>query len=223
MSRTLALLHTTPVTVGSMTELAGRLGPDTRVINFLDDSLLADAIRAGQVTDAIRERLAGLVGLAETAGADAVLCCCSSVGEAAEAAAKGAKVPVLRIDAPMAETAATTAHRVGVLATVGTTLEPTAALIRRFADMHGREVDVEPVLVPGAYDALKAGRPEEHDRLVTAALQELLGRVDAVVLAQASMARLVANLKEAPAVPVYSSPESGLRAALQRLKEGSRA
>jgi len=216
---TLALLHTTPVTVQAMKDLAARELPGVRVINILDDSLLADVIAAGGVTDAVRERLEGYARQAATAGASGLMTCCSSIGGAIEDLREGSPIPLWRVDEPMAEQAVTTGARVGVIATVGTTLAPTADLVRRKAAELGRDVQVEAVLVPGAYDALMAGRGEDHDRLVTEALQGLIERSDVVVLAQASMARLLAKLDGEPRVPVLSSPQSGLLAAGQKVKE----
>ena len=67
----------------------------------------------------------------------------------------------------------------------------TANLIRRQARDAGRAVEVEAILVEGAFAALQAGRAAEHDERVLAALEDLLRRSDVVVLAQASMARLL--------------------------------
>jgi Asp/Glu/hydantoin racemase len=215
--KTLALIHTTAVTVPSMKDLAARELPGIRTINILDDSLLPDVMAAGGVTDDVRRRLRAYVEQAVVAGASAVMSCCSSIGEAVEQIADDAAVPVLRIDEPMAEDAVRRGPRVGVIATVRTTLEPTANLIRRKAAELGRPAQVEAVLVDGAYAALQAGRAEEHDRLVRDALQALLARADVVVLAQASMARLVSALDGAgdgaTTVPILSSPRSGLEAA----------
>ena len=44
--KTLALLHTTIVTALPLKELAGKELPGTRVINLVDDSLLADVMAA---------------------------------------------------------------------------------------------------------------------------------------------------------------------------------
>src|SRR5438067_2411202 len=101
MARTLALLHTTAVTVPAMKELAAEHLPGVRVINLLDDSLLRDVIAAGGVTPAVEERLRAYLDQAAVAGADGVLCCCSSVGEAVERLGAAAPIPVWRIDAPM--------------------------------------------------------------------------------------------------------------------------
>jgi glutamate racemase len=216
---TLAILHTTPVTVTSMKELAARELPDVRVINILDDSLLADVIAAGGVTDAVRQRLDGYAHQAATAGAGALMTACSSIGGAIEELRSASPIPLWRVDEPMAEEAVKRGKHVGVIATVATTLEPTAALVRRKAQELGREVEVEAVLVRGAYDALLAGRGEEHDRLVTQALRALIERSNVVVLAQASMARLLDALGDTSGVAVLSSPKSGLAAAGQKVKE----
>jgi aspartate/glutamate racemase len=213
MKPTLALLHTTAVTVPAMKELAARVAPDVRVINILDDSLLADMIEAGAVTREVERRIEAYVTGARTAGADALMTCCSSVGAVFDRL-NASDLPILRVDRPMAIRAVQTAKKIGVIATVATTLEPTAHLILETARELGQEVQLETVLVNGAFSALQSGRGEEHDALVTAALTSLLERCEVVVLAQASMARLVPNLNPPPRVPVLSSPQSGLEAAV---------
>lgn len=225
--KTLALLHTTPVTVAEMGARVAAINPGVRVINVLDDSLLADVMVAGEVTPAVRARLLLYLQAAQAAGANAVMTCCSSVGQAIEDLASEVAVPVLRIDTPMAEQASRLGSRVGVLATVPTTLAPTANLIERLAAQAGRHVQVTRRVVEGAYAARLAGDGETHDRLVRAALQTLSGEVDVIVLAQASMARLLASrgepglgepdLGDTGGVPVLSSPDSGLAAALAAL------
>ena len=115
-------------------------------------------------------------------------------GDAIEDLAARRDVPVLCIDAPMAAEAAEAVRLVSpggtisVLATVRTTLDPTANLIRRTAEREGKAARVDAVLVEGTYEALRAGNGEEHDRRVGVALRELLERADVLALAQASMA-----------------------------------
>ncbi|GHF53522.1 Asp/Glu/hydantoin racemase [Deinococcus metalli] len=220
---TLALLHTTPVTLGDLPARVTAQAPHVRVINVLDDSLLADVMAAGEVTPAVHARLRAYLHAAQDAGATAVMTCCSSVGAAVDALAGELTLPVLRIDRPMAAQASALGRRVGVLATVATTLDPTADLIEREAAAAGRAVQVTRRLVEGAYAARLAGDGEEHDRRVTAALRDLRGEVDVIVLAQASMARLLATLGTEPTegsgVPVLSSPDSGVAAALRAVEE----
>ena len=101
--------------------------------------------------------------------------------------------------------------RIGVIATLHTTITPTSDLIQQRAAVQGSRVHVETVLCPGAFEALGAGSTETHDRIVLEALKELMGRVDVVVLAQASMAHVAAILpEEEHVVPILSSPRLGI-------------
>ena len=122
--------------------------------------------------------------------------------------------PVLRVDRAMAEKAVATGKRIGVVATLSTTLDPTAELVRRVAAEQGKEIEIVEHLCRGAFDAVMAGDGATHDRIVCEGLTDGMKGVDAIVLAQASMARVVASLPEgAVSAPVYSSPELGMERA----------
>jgi len=178
------------------------------------------AFRAGQLRKITIRRVVEMVGSAVDAGADAVLVTCSSIGPAVTLAQQLFDVPVLRIDEAMAEEAVRKANIVGVLATLRTTLEPTLALLRTKAADAGREVKLIECLCEDAFPAVMAGDTETHDRLLREALLEDLKDVDAIVLAQASMARVVASLPEgALKAPVLSSPELAVRRARQLLMQ----
>jgi aspartate/glutamate racemase len=216
MAATLALLHTTAVTIPVFAELARSELPGIRAVNLLDDSLLADVIAAGRVTEAVEARLCAYIDQAEVLGASAVMSCCSSIGEAMERIADSAPLPVWRVDEAMADEAVARGVRVAVLGTVATTMTPTVALIERTAARAGRSTRVESTVVDGAFDALRAGDAAGHDERVRRALDELADRADLVVLAQASTARVAAAMTAYP-LPILTSPVSGLRRARERL------
>ena len=116
-------------------------------------------------------------------------------------------VPVLRVDQPMADQAVATGSRIGVIATLRTTLEPTADLIQRRADLVGKKITVTSKLAEGAFEALMRGDVAKHDAMVAVSLEELSQSVDVIVLAQASMARVVDTLAPADRrVPILASP-----------------
>lgn len=210
--RKLALLHTSPVLTPLFTALCTQWLPEVRIFHTVDESLIKNTIEAGRLQKTTVRRLANLAGSALEGGADAVLVTCSSVGPAVDLAQQLYDAPVLRVDAPMARAAVQQGRRIGVLATLRTTLEPTSALVRRAALEAERKVEVLECLCEGAFDAVLAGDTATHDRLVSAALTEKMRDVDVIVLAQASMARVVAALPPgAVTVPVLSSPESGVR------------
>ena len=81
-------------------------------------------------------------------------------------------------------------------ATLRTTLEPTIALLREKSTAAGRETKIEESLCDGAFEAVLAGNTASHDRIVSQALTELAAKVDLVVLAQASMARVLQAMPE---------------------------
>ncbi|HLX68437.1 MAG TPA: aspartate/glutamate racemase family protein, partial [Verrucomicrobiae bacterium] len=97
--------------------------------------------------------------------------------------------------------------RIGVIATLRTTLEPTADLISRRAVAAGKQIELTSKLCDGAFEALMSGDSATHDAKVSSTLKELSKQVDVVVLAQASMARVVDTLKaEDKHVPILASP-----------------
>jgi len=111
------------------------------------------------------------------------------------------------VDQPMADQAVTAGKKIGVIATLATTLEPTADLISRRAALAGKKIELTSQLCEGAFAALMAGDGATHDAKVAAALKELSQRVEVIVLAQASMARVVETLAPADrCVPILASP-----------------
>jgi Asp/Glu/hydantoin racemase len=206
-NKRLGLLHTSATLVPIFEQLCKAKLPDVSVFNLVDDSLIKDVIAHGQLRPQTARRVTQHVAAAEDAGADYIMVTCSSIGAAVETAATLAGVPVLRVDQPMADRAVATAQRIGVIATLPTTLEPTADLILRRAAAAGRSIDLTARLCDGAFDALMSGDAALHDAMVAAALKELASQVDVIALAQASMARVVDTLEaEDRRTPILASP-----------------
>jgi Asp/Glu/hydantoin racemase len=206
-----AFVHTVATLVPRFRELAAELLPGAETFDVVDETLLRDATAEGRVSLDVARRLFAHLASAEKHGADLVVVTCSSVGDVVDAARDFAGVPIVRIDQAMADEAVARGRRIGVLATLRSTLEPTAALIRRAAASSGREVEVRDAVVDGAFDALRAGDTDRHDALVRDGLRELLGWADVVVLAQASMARVVDSLTDDErSTPILSSPRLGM-------------
>jgi Asp/Glu/hydantoin racemase len=155
-----------------------------------------------------------MIGSAHEGGADAVMVTCSSIGPAIPVARNVYDFPILRVDEAMAAEAVRTGERIGVAATLNTTLEPTVALLKEKAAEQRRNIQVVERLCEGAFEKVLSGDTDGHDRIVSQALLELAERVDAIVLAQASMARVSNALPEgAVRVPVLSSPELAVKQA----------
>ena len=205
------LLHTVTNLPAVFAELLPAEVGEVDAVNIVDETLLRDTVEHGMLPRT-RRRVAAYAAFAEESGASALLVTCSSIGEAAEAARAHAGIPVFRVDAPMATEAAAAVRdggRIGVLATVDSTLQPTRDLLRRES---GPSAEIHVSVCPGAADALRGGDMERHDEIVGAEVRRLATEADVLVLAQASMARVVEGLppEEVP-VPVLTSPRSGVR------------
>lgn len=222
MTKTLALVHTSMVFVNvetMMQDIFAEVMPDVRLINIIDDSLLPDVMRTGKISPEVTRRMCAYVVAAETAGADAVFSLCSSLGPTIDVARRLVSIPVIKIDDAMAEKAAREGDRIGVMATVPTTLAPTVALVEEKAAALAKEVEVYEALVAGAFEQLMSGNKEKHDAMVSAAAQDLASKAGLLVLAQASMTRLAPRLEQETGLAVLTSPRLGIEYAKRVLDE----
>ena len=214
MGKKLALIHTATVNATTITQLCKEAMPDVEVFNIVDESLLKNTIAAQKLTPTTYRRLATYLESAEAAGADAILVTCSSIGPAVDAGRQQVNIPVLRIDQAMADEAVRMGQRIGVIATHSTTHEPTSALDKASAAAQGKTIELISHLCTGAFEAMMNGDTTTHDHLITTGLQTLMDQVDVIVLAQATMARVVDTLPAtAKRVPILSSPTLGVAAA----------
>ena len=178
MKKRLAYIHTVTTLPAVFKALSSELIPDVNVFNIVDESLLQNTIRENHLSHTTMRRLLGYIASAMEAGADLVMVTCSSLGPA-----------------------------VDVAATLKTTLDPTTSLVSARAKAAGKEVEITAKLCEGAFEAVVSGDTARHDALVKAGLRELTDRVEVVVLAQASMARVVDLLSdEERRIPILSSP-----------------
>ena len=210
----LAIIHTTSATVETMKTLAAEYLPDAELVNFVDDSILPQLGRNGGNLADVEERMIHYARFAEQVGADVILEACSSVGEVVSKMQSAVSIPIVRIDEAMAEQAVQRGEHLGVAATLSTTLQPTTRLLRAKAQVAGKQVEITPLLIEGAYQKLMAGDRDGHDNLLVEKLQDLARTVDIIVLAQASMARVLPRLSAADRDKILVSP----RLAMERVK-----
>ena len=204
-------VHTAMALVGPLTEIFKEYLPEVKLNHIADDSLIQEVIANNAVTPAVRRRLLSYYNAAADGGADVVFNTCSSVGDIADYGNGFARIPVFRIDQPMAAEAVAKAERIGVISTLPTTLDPTCRLLQNEAKKAGREVALVEGLADGAFAAGQSGDGETHDRLIAEAAVKIADQVDLFVLAQGSMARMEQRLSELTGKPVLSSPVLGVK------------
>ena len=210
-------VHTAMALVGPLTETFRELIPEVQVEHIAESSLIKEVIANNAVTPAVRRRLLDYYNAAADSGADIIFNTCSSVGDIADLGNSISRVPVFRIDRPMAERAVHEAQRIGVISTLPTTLDPTCRLLKNCAAEAGKEITLVEGLADGAFAAGQSGDSETHDRLIAEAAQRIADSVDLFVLAQGSMARMEQRLSELTGKPVLSSPVLGVLGLRKRL------
>lgn len=205
-----AIFHTTSVTIAPLQALTKQIMPEVEIVNIAEDGMIRDVMKNGGPTPVITARIASYILCAEKADCKVFMTACSSIAEAVESCQILTAMPLTRIDLAMAEEAVKTGERISVVATVETTLKPTLNLIARKAAEKSRRAEITRWLIPEAYTALLGGDAATHDRLVREALRKAAASSDVIVLAQASMGRVL-GLMEPLSVPVLTSLELGIR------------
>jgi Asp/Glu/hydantoin racemase len=212
------IVHTSFVSVEYLTALFKELCPEATVRHIVDDSLLAEVLAHKGLTAGVRRRMLTYYQAADAAGADLIFNQCSSVGEAADSAARTLRAPVIKVDSAMAEEACLKGRRIGVIATLETTLGPTCRLIRTTARRLRRDIEIIPCLIAGAFEQLLKGDRPRHNKMVLAGIRKLVRTTDIVVCAQGSMVAILPQLGRTR-VPVLTSPKLGVTQAVTLLRQ----
>lgn len=209
------MIHTSPVSLNELKALCAEIIPGVELVNIIDDSLLDEVKKNGTLTPAILSRMCQYVQIADKLEPDLIFNQCSSVGEAFDLAKQCTSRKTLKIDEAMAEKAVALGMKIGVIATVASTMLPSCNLVKTKAEAVGKKVEVREYLVDGALDILmKEKNVEKHNQLVLDQIQKAAEENDVVVLAQGSMTSLLPYL-DGIAKPVLTSP----RLAIERIKQ----
>lgn len=219
MKKRLALIHTVNWYAKVITEPFVkpwlRENPDIEVFNIADDSLLTESLAHGAATPAVIKRIQYYLLAAEAMGANAAMVTCTTVGEASRIARSYLSIPVFNIDEPMAKEAVGKGSRLGILATVPTSVAATRRLLEHEAALAGKKIAIEVGLSEEAFACLQRNDVAGHDRLVCAELDKLAEKVDVLVLGQISLAQV----RHQTRVPILQVGHSGFAEA-KRLLQG---
>ena len=202
-------------------EVKKQLGDEVELYSLEDPSILAEIRDAGYVTTNAAARLISMYMSAVREGCTAMLNLCSSVGEVADSVQTAADymgVPIVRIDEEMCREAVRKGTKIGVMATLSTTLEPTKNTIKRMSRECGKHVELVDCLVDGAFglnqEAFKEKMKENAGKIAN--------DVDVIVFAQGSMAYCEQYIADKYHKIVLSSPRFGAEALKRALiKKGS--
>jgi Asp/Glu/hydantoin racemase len=217
VEKRIALLHTVKSVLDSFEPLLrASLPGQLKVHNLLDEFLASDPAETGVFSAANLRRLELDLWSAELTGADLIAVTCSTLSPHVAGLRASFSVPVVAIDDAMCALAAGTGRRVMILATARSTVEPTTAKLLAEAKAAGREIETRHLVAEEAYAAIKRGDRARHDAIVLGLASGISG-CDVVVLAQASMAHLEAEVARLCGCPTLSSPSLCVAEIGQRL------
>ncbi|MFW6035025.1 MAG: aspartate/glutamate racemase family protein [Halothermotrichaceae bacterium] len=218
MPKKLALISTDLGVANELKNKVNKLESDIDTYNYVDDTIVSRIMNnQNKLNSKIIKSVVMEVISAEKAGADLILITCSSISEVVDIVQPLVDVPVLKIDQPMANKAVENHSKIGVIATLQTTIRPTIKLVKNTAQLKEKNIEILDTVCEGAFEILtEKNDPETHDKIVQDAIKNTAKRADVIILAQASMARAVNNISVD--IPVLTSPESGLKNAINILK-----
>ena len=208
--KTLGIIHAVNLTIRAMQPFLERFIPDIEVVHLCDDTIQRDNIRAGVGVIPKRNyfKFAQYAHNLQEAGADMILLACSTFNYAAELARPMIDIPIMQIDRPMMETAVCQGRRVGLLATLATTVPSSERLLRIVAAENKKDVEIVTVLREEAFRAIQKGDADTHNSILMDEIAKLSEKVDVIAMAQLSMSALTPHLGKTK-VPVYDSGTTG--------------
>ena len=220
-NKTLGIIHATNLTIAAMQPYIQRFVPEVEIMHLCDDTIQRDNIAAGVgvIPKVNYYKFAQYAHNLEEAGVDLILLACSTFNFSAELARPMINTPIAQIDRPMMEKAVQTGKKIGLLATLGTTVPSSERLLQIAAKEADKQIEIKTVLEEEAFKYYTKGDFDKHNEILFAAMEKLSRDVDCIVMAQLSMSALAPMLKNTR-VPVYNSGETGFARVREMLEAG---
>ncbi|MFI6875721.1 aspartate/glutamate racemase family protein [Streptomyces sp. NPDC050400] len=208
----IAMIHAVPAGARIAQEAFAREFPEARLWNLLDDRLLDDARAVGGLNAPLRRRMLRLIGHAVEGGAQGVLLTCSSYGEVVDAARSLWPIPLLKSDESMFRAALTGPYE--RLAVAASTPPAVPAALSQLDTLTaqlrpGRPAQVTAALSEAA--ATAATRQDAARQLAETVRRSGAGDIQAVLLAQYSLAPAGPDLADLLGVPVLDGAGAAAR------------
>ena len=215
----LGIIHAAVFTSQVVQKYITEIIPEVTVAHAGDDTIQMtnSASEPGFIPKVNYFKFVTLAKFLEDAGADLIMLACSTFNRAVEYARPMIETPMLQIDRPMMDLAVQQGERVGLLATLESTVPSSERLLRLAAEEAGKKVEIKTVLCSEAFKVLRQGNTAKHNEILLTEIDKLSKQVDSIVLAQVSMTALEPFLKN-PRVPVYNSGRTGFNKAREILE-----
>jgi aspartate/glutamate racemase len=218
-NKTLGIIHASMITAKAVQKYIDEIIPEVKIIHMVDDTIQRDNIAAGVgvIPKVNYFKFAQYAHNLEEARVDLIMLACSTFNYAAELARPLVNTSIAQIDRPMMEMAVMQGKRVGLLATLPTTVPSSERLLRIAAAEANKEIEITTVLCSEAFKEYEKGNIDKHNEILLKEIDRLSGEVDSIVMAQLSMSALAPLLKDTK-VPVYNSGSTGFKRVREMLE-----
>lgn len=207
MNHKVVFIHTVPLLINTFNQLGATHLPEVKFFHIVNEVLIERVKLSGGATIKEKNWLRSQVESAEDIGASAVLVTCTILSACVDEIRHEYSIPIMKIDEEMVKKAVELGSKIGIVVTNPDTIKPSSQLIMDYANKLGKQVSIQSALVDKAFDAVRNGEAYLHDQLVKNTIFEIASDVDVIVLAQASMARVLDIIpeQERPKI-ILSSP-----------------
>lgn len=217
--KALGIIHAAVFTAQTVQKYIDEIIPEVSIMHLGDDTVQRDNLAAevGTIPKINYFKFTTYARFLEEAGVDLILLGCSTFNRAIEYAQPMIEIPMLQIDRPMMDLAVQDGPRVGLLATLPSTVPSSERLLRLAAKQAGKDIEIKTILSSEAFKVLRAGNPDKHNEILLEEIDKLSKEVDAIVMAQVSMSVLEPRLTKTR-IPVYNSGRTGFSKAREILE-----
>lgn len=218
--KTLGIIHAAVFTSQTVQPFIREILPEVQVMHFGDDTVQRDNLAApiGTIPKVNYFKFTTYARFLEEAGVDLIMLGCSTFNSAVEVARPMIHTPMLQIDRPMMDLAVQQGRRIGLLATLPSTVPASERLLRIAAQEAGKEIEIKTILCAEAFRILRSGDTEKHNEMLLEEIGKLSREVDAICMTQLSMSVLEPMLQNTR-IPVYNSGRTGFTKAREMLEE----
>ena len=208
--KTVGIIHAALISTKGVQPFIQEIIPEVTVVHVVDDTIQNSnfACQPGVIPKENFFKFANYAHNLELAGVDLIMLACSTFNRAVEVARPMINTPMLQIDRTMMDLAVMNGLKIGLLATVPTTVPASERLLKLAAEEAGKEIEITIVLCTKAFEEIKKGNVDLHNELLLKEIELLSESVDAIVMAQVSMSALEPMLINTK-VPVYNSGRTG--------------
>jgi len=158
-NKTLGIIHASIITTQAVKPYIEKIIPEVKIMHVVDDTIQRDNIAAGVgvIPKVNYYKFAQYAHNLEEAKVDLIMLACSTFNYAAELARPMINTPIVQIDRPMMEQAVQMGKRIGLLATLATTVPSSERLLKIAAAEAGKEIEINTVLCSEAFEEYEKG------------------------------------------------------------------